>query len=166
MLDVLYRVVTNALYLVPLRVSRLKAEEPDIQVLAAGATKARKMGEETDVKYEPGWVVARRGVLILTGDKLICGPWKIPLATITGATLLRVIGPFFAKGLVLKVSTAGGSHYQFGLQYDPAWESQTALKLTVEDSKIKYSVFSILVRIVAVALLTWLVIQWLSQLLN
>ena len=165
MLDTFYRVLTNLIYLVPLAVRRFKAKEPDSQILAAGATKARRLAEDSGIQYEAGWITARRGTLILTRDKLVCGPWQIPLSTISHATLLRTKVPL-AKALVMKVSTTEGQHYQFGLRYDPAWENQTALKLSVTDGKIGYSKFSVAWRVVlAIALviwLIWLVVQWLG----
>lgn len=161
MLDTFFRVLANLFYLVPFQVRRFKVEEPDSQVLAAGATKARKFGKDSEVQHEAGWIAARRGALILTQEKLVCGSWEIPLSTINNALLLRVRS-LFAKALVLKVSTTDGYYYQFGLQYDPAWETQTALKLTIEEGKIKYSVFSIALRVILVIWLIWSLIRWLS----
>jgi len=161
MLDTFFRVLTNLFYLVPFQVRRFKVKEPDSQVLAAGATKARKIGKDSKVQYEAGWIAARRGALILTQEKLVCGSWQIPLSTINNALLLRVRS-LFVKGLVLKLSTTDGCHYQFGLQYDPAWETQTALKLTIEEGKIKHSVFSIALRVILVIWLIWVLIRWLS----
>ena len=165
MLDTSYRGLTNLIYLVPLTVRRFKAKEPGSQVLAAGATKARRLDEDSEIQYEAGWITARRGTLILTQDKLVCGSWQIALSTIRHATLLRTRA-FLARALVLKVSTTDGQHYQFGLQYDPAWENQTALKLSITDGKIKYSKFSVAMRIILGAALVvwiiWLVVQWLN----
>lgn len=76
------RKYTNAVYGVSAVVARFKAQEPESIVLAAGATKARRLAEETAVRSEPGWVTARRATLILTNDKLVCGSWTIPLASI------------------------------------------------------------------------------------
>jgi hypothetical protein len=147
MLDTFYRVLTNLIYLVPLTVRRFKAKEPDSQILAAGATKARRLAEDSEIQYEAGWITARRDTLILTQDKLVCGSWQIPLSTISHTTLLRTRA-FLARALVLKVSTTDDQHYQFGLRYDPAWENQTALKLSITDGKIKYSKFSVAMRII------------------
>ncbi len=158
MYTALSRTILNAVYLVPLRVKRLLNREPGTQVLAAGATKAQRTEREQEVRREFGWVTSRRGVLILTAEKLICGSWVIPLSTITDATLLQVrtfAGLGFTKGLILKISTDRGYHYQFGFTYDPAWEEQTALKLSVEDGKVKYSAYSIIVRIVICVLVIW-----------
>lgn len=161
MLDTLFRILSNLIYLVPLTVQRFKAKEPHAQILAAGATKARKFDKDAEVGYEAGWVIARRGTLILTSEKLVCGSWDIPLSTINNAVLLR-IKLLFGKALVLKISTTNNDHYQFGLQYDPAWERQTALRLTVEDGKLKYSVFSIVLRAIFIIWLVWLAIRWFS----
>jgi len=161
MVSVFFRVVTNLLYLVPLRVKRFKTDEPNSQVLVAGATKARQFDKEVDVRYEAGWIGARRGTLILTDQKLVCGSWEIPLSTINSAVLLRVKA-LFSKALVLQVATIDGHHFQFGLQYDPAWETQTALPLTIADGRIKYSVFSLALRAILFVWVIWLIIRWLT----
>jgi hypothetical protein len=160
-LDSFFRIFTNLIYFVPLKVKQFKANEPNSQVLAAGATKARQFDKDVAVQYAAGWIAARRGTLILTDQKLVCGSWEIPLSTVNKAVLLRVKA-LFAKALVLKVSTTDGHHYQFGLQYDPVWETQTALKLTIEESKIKYSAFSIALRVILGAWVIWLFIRWLT----
>ena len=157
MLTKFFRDLINLIYLVPLAVSRFKAQEPNSQVLAAGATKARRLDEDSQIQHEAGWITARRGALILTQDKLVCGSWQIPLSTISDATLLRTKG-ILGEGLVLKVSTTDGQHYQFGLPYDPAWENQTALKLHVTEGKIAYSKFSVALRVIlGIALVVWLI---------
>ena len=111
MVSAFFRVVTNLFYLVPLRVKRFKTDEPNSQVLVAGATKARQFDKEVDVRYEAGWIGARRGTLILTDQKLVCGSWEIPLSTINSAVLLRVKA-LFSKALVLQVATIDGHHFQ------------------------------------------------------
>lgn len=161
MLDTFFRIFANLLYFVPLKVRQFKANEPDAQVLVAGATKARQFDKDVTVQREAGWMTARRGALILTDQKLVCGSWQIPLSSVNKAVLLRV-KTFFVKALVLKVSTADGHHYQFGLQYDPLWETQTALNLTIEESKIKYSGFSIALRVILAGWVIWLLIRWFS----
>jgi hypothetical protein len=138
-------------YLIPLQVRRFKNKNPDQQVFAAGATKARKMASESRIRFEPGWITSRRAALILTNDRLVCGSWEIPLTSIVSADLLR-FRSLFGGGCVLKIST-DSDHYQFGLQYDPAWEEQTALKVTVTDEKIEYSIFSIVLRIIVLIIL-------------
>lgn len=91
----------------------------------------------------------------------LCGSWEIPIYAINNAVLLQV-NALFAKALVLKVSTLDGYHYQFGLQYGPTWEKQTALRSTIEESKITYSAFSIVRRLILVAWIIWIFVQWLT----
>ncbi len=171
MLDTLYRWMTNAIYLTPLWVKRFKNKNPATTVLVASAVKALKFDKDSEVRYEPRWIAAKRAVLILTTDRLVCGSWEIPLANIKNATLLRVKA-LAAKALILKVGTNNGEYYQFGMQYDPAWEEQMALKVAVEDSqidytvkdgKIQYSTFSVIVRAILIIWIIWSVIQWIQS---
>ena len=148
MLSNLYRHFTNAIYSVGFKVQQYKNTNPEATVLAAGATKARKFNEEDEVKSGLEWAAARRATLILTTEKLVCGSWDIPLAEIQKAQLLKVKS-LLANAFILKISTIN-EHYQFGLQYDPAWEEQTALKLTIEDGKIKRSLVMRLFRLIAI----------------
>lgn len=144
MLSALYRVIVNAIYFVSSQVEQYRAKNGNVPVLAAGATKARKLDEDEEIRSGIGWATSRRAVLMLTNEKLICGSWEIPLASIKDAQLLRVKS-LFAKALILKVAAEDG-YYQFGLQYDPAWENQTALKLRIEDGKIQRSPILSLIR--------------------
>jgi hypothetical protein len=152
MLSDLYREIANGLYLVSSQVQQYRARNNHVPVLAAGATKARKMHKAEEVRSGAGWITARRATLILTKEKLVCGSWEIPLVSIKEARLLRVKS-MFAKAFVLKVSAEEG-YYQFGLQYDPTWENQTALPLIIEDGKINRSpVLSLLRALVWLCLL-------------
>jgi hypothetical protein len=157
----LHRIITNAIYGVEHHKKRFQAGYPEESVLAAGATKARRVSSEyAAVQHEAGWITARRAVVLLTNNRLICGSWVIPVSSIKSATLLRVKA-WFAKAFVLKISTDEG-HYQFGLQYDSDWEQQTAFPMVIEDSKIGYSFFSIALRIIIFILLILYIIERLS----
>ena len=157
-LNTLSRMLVNTLYRVPGRVKRFKEQFPEAHVLAAGATKARKMMVDVDPRYDAGWATARRDVLILTTTNLHCGDWVIPLEVIQDATLLHITG-----GSLLKVSTLEGLHYQFGLSRDPAWEAQTALPLTVQTGALELSRFSLIVRLLLLVWLGWSLAQDIAQ---
>lgn len=145
MISNLSREIANAVYLVPFQVHKFKEKEPQAIVLAAGATKAQKLNRDEDVRSSVGWVTARRAVLILTNEKLVCGLWEIPLSSVAQASLLQIKG-LFGKGFVLKISTNDKNHYQFGLQYDQAWKQQSALPLVITEGKVKQSLLSLILR--------------------
>lgn len=147
MLSNIYREIANGFYFVSSQVEQYKLKNNNVHVLAAGATKARKFEKDEDIKSDFGWATARRAALILTSEKLVCGTWEILLSDIKEAKLLR-IKSIFAKAFVLKVSTNQGESYQFGLQYDPAWENQTSFKLIIEDGKVKRSIIFSIIRII------------------
>jgi hypothetical protein len=148
------RIIVNALYLVPLQVNKFKKQHPDVEVLIADMTKARKVKSNEDVQYEMGWATARRSILVLTTQGLFCGDWAIPLSDIQEATLLKIPG-----GSVLKVSMKDGSHYQFGMQRNPAWEKQKALQLTIQETVLKYSKTSFLLRLLILVWLAYIIGQ-------
>jgi len=148
------RIIVNTLYLVPLQVNKFKKQHPDIEVLIADATKARRVKSNEEVQYEMGWATARRSILMLTTSGLFCGDWTIPLSNIQDATLLHISG-----GSLLKVSTTDGLHYQFGLQRNPAWEEQKVLPLNVQQGALKFSKTSFILRLLILAWLAYIISQ-------
>jgi hypothetical protein len=143
------RIIVNALYLVPLQVSKFRKQHPEEEVLIADGTKARKVVSNQEAKYELGWVTARRGVLMLTSSNLRCGDWIIPISNIQEATLLSISG-----GSLLKISTKDDDHYQFGMQRNPAWENQSIFPLKVEKGALKFSKMSLVLRVL---ILAWMI---------
>ena len=150
----LERIIVNTVYLVPLQVNRFKKQHPGTEVLIADGTKARKVKSNEEAQYEMGWATARRNVLILTTNGLFCGDWTIPLSNIQEATLLSISG-----GSLLKISTTDGLHYQFGLQRNPAWEKQKVLPLNVQESALKFSKASLVLRLLVLAWLAYTISQ-------
>lgn len=137
----------------PWAIKSFKKNNPNTKIVAYGATKARLLKNDEEIKYGLGWIFSRRGTLILTEDKLICNDWQILISDIKKASILKFQG-FFSKGLVLKIKTKDNKNYHFGLIDDPVWENQNVLLFEIDTQKIKYSWFSILVRIL---LLIWLI---------
>lgn len=152
------RIIVNAVYLVPLRVNTFKKQHPDEEVLIADATKARKAASNDKARHELGWITARRGILMLTAKNLRCGDWIIPLSSIQEATLLHVFG-----GSVLKVSTSDNSHYQFGLQRNPAWERQTLFPCKIEHGALKFSKGALALRLLVLACMLYLAVQYYNR---
>ena len=147
MLNRFFLGLMNAMYNVGGAVRRFMEQHPDEQILAAGASKARRMPEEKEVAYGAGWIVARRAPVILSDQRLMCGDWDILLAKIKYAEMMTLSG-LFSKSLVIKVADDSGNHYQFGVQYDPAWLEQNALSFKQVEGKIELSLFSIGLRVV------------------
>ena len=145
--------VTNALYRVPQRVRAYQTQHPASHIHASGAAKGRRTPANSPVEYNVAWIAAQRATLLLSDENIICGRWQIALASIREARLTQIQG-MSGRGLVLQIAT-DDSHYQFGLQYDPAWLRQTALPLTVEQGKLGISPLSLALRIITFGLLLW-----------
>ena len=128
------------------QVRRYEHDHPESKVLVADATKARRMDVDKEVQREAGWITARRAILMLTKDALICGDWVIPLNQIDSVSLLEIKQGIF-RGYVLKV-VSKENHYQFGLSYNPEWQTQSHFPLKAESATVGYSKFSSLLRIV------------------
>ena len=76
--------------------------------------------EDDDIRRSFNWVVARRGILKVMPDSLVCGDWTIPYGQIEDATLFS-FWSLFLPGHILRVK-AEGKIYQFGLNWNPFWK--------------------------------------------
>jgi len=136
---------------------------PGEKVLAADASKGIITKDNQDIQRGHDWVTSQRAVVLLTNKKIICGKWTIPLDIISTAQLIK-INSLFGSGQVLKVQTVYGENYQFGMQINPEWTSQQRLPLTLEKGKVKHSVFSIIIRIIAIGyLFYWFYEQFIAR---
>ena len=109
--------------------------------------------EGSDVRRSENWVVARRGWLRFLPDRLTLGDWVIPYADIREATLFKLKG--LIGGYVLRVATADRT-FQFGMNPWALRGKALPFPHQQEETRVRYSLFSIVVRIIAAAtLLAW-----------
>ena len=133
---------------------KFEQDNPSEKVLAAGASKGIVTTTNQEIQRGFNWVTSQRAVVLLTDKNIICGKWTIPLDTIASAQLLK-INSLFGGGQVLKIQTKDNRNFQFGMQLNPEWTSQQQLPLTLEKGHVKYSTFSITVRLIAVGYLIY-----------
>ena len=134
---------------------RYELEHPDETVLAADACKGIVNSSDRELERGLDWVGAQRAVILLSDEKIVCGRWTIMLDDIETAQLIK-INSLFGGAQVLKIQTKDDRYYQFGMQTNPDWTRQTALVLLVEKGQLKYSTFSIVVRLLLIGyLLYW-----------
>lgn len=130
---------------------------PNEIILAADGSKSIMTNGSQTITKGVDWVTSQRAVVILTDKRIKSGKWDIPLEKVEQAQLLK-IGSLFGSGQVLKIQTMDNEHYQFGMQLNPDWTNQQSLPLTLEKGEVKYSFFSIVVRLMAVGyLIYWLI---------
>lgn len=113
--------------------------------------------ETGELRYSQNWLVARRAWFRVYDDRVECGDWRIPFESVTSTTLFRVrlmIGT--AKGLRIETGT---ETYLFGFNPWASPEKHLDLELKEESTRLKYSPFSLALRIVTVGLL----IYWLAS---
>jgi hypothetical protein len=137
--------------------SRFSSQYPDEIVLAADASKGIKTTGDLEIKRSANWVTSQRAVVVLTDKRIKSGKWDIPLVDIEASQLVK-INTTFGPGQVLKVQTKNNEYYQFGMQLNPEWTNQSTLPLTIEKGNIKYSVFSIIVRVALIGYIIYLVV--------
>ena len=135
---------------------KFELDNPNEKVWAADASKGIVTTTSQDIQRGLDWVTSQRAVVMLTDKKIICGKWTIPLDTISTTQLFK-INSLFGGRQVLKVQTTDNKNYQFGMQLNPEWTNQQRLPLTLEKGQAKHSVFSVIIRLIAVGyLIYWL----------
>jgi hypothetical protein len=144
--------------IVPLKANQFKRKNPHLQLITAGATKARKLTRDLEPRYGVGWIMSRRSVLFLSDQGLHCGNWFIPLNTITEAKLIKT-----PAGNILKVATTEEDFYQFGLNRNKKWDDQSVLPITIEKSDLVLSATSLVIRLIAVGYFLWEIFRDITQ---
>jgi hypothetical protein len=109
--------------------------------------------EGDDIRRSFNWVTSRRGILKVTSDALICGNWMIPYETVDEAVLFQT-RQCFITCYVLRIK-AHGTIYQFGLNPGRFWKRELPFDVKREKMRLKYSVFSVAMRLVFVAALVY-----------
>lgn len=152
------RWLVNRVFMVGRSVKLFKNQNPGEKILAAGGSKAICLDKDKKISLSHHWVFSKRAVLILTDKRLICGSWSINLKEIKKAQIYKVAA-ISGKGLVIKIETEENKFYQFGLQYDSAWLEQNVLNFEVFDGKLSVPFYSVLVRILALLLIIFYLMQ-------
>lgn len=145
MINKILKIISDVFYLVPLALYRFRKSYPNEIIHAYGATKAHRTDSEQEISGS-GWAFSRRGTLILTDERLLCGDWVIPVDKVKYAE-----ATYFGAAIILKVADNSGNHYQFGLQKDPAWIEQPVIPIKITDEPVKYSIYVKILRYVVYA---------------
>ena len=133
---------------------RYEAQHPDERVVASDASKGVRAGEDKVVRRGMNWVASQRAVILLTDKRIVCGKWDIPLDTVTHAQLVRV-KTLLGSAHVLKIATTDQGYFQFGMQGNDEWVDQEVLSLTLSRGRVRYSPFSLVVRIALIGYLVY-----------
>ena len=120
-----------------------------IKTFMVKATKAE--GEE--IRRSLNWIKARRGILKVFDDHLECGDWSINYSDFQEAVVYSVRS-LFIPGYVLRVK-AHGEIYQFGLNPGSFWKGELPFEAKREREAIRYSPFSIAIRVIAIGYLAY-----------
>lgn len=110
-------------------------------------------GASEEFEYGMSWVTARRSFLSVFHDRLECGDWSIPYHMITQAVLFKT-RQMFIPCYILKIRTEE-SAYQFGLNGNKFWAAELPFPVVRETGRLKYSKFSIALRMILVLALIW-----------
>ncbi len=119
-------------------------------------TKAIKQ-DDTSPTYSWRWIGAKRGWFKVYEDRVECGLWRIAFKEIKTATVFRT-QQWFIPVTVLRIVTQDGG-YQFG--FNPWSDPMPHLNIPTEEQKVrlKYSTFSIAIRIAALIAILWLIFK-------
>lgn len=149
--------VTDSIYGTGRVKKRFSTQNPNETVLAADASKGIMTKGNREVERGLNWAASQRAVVLFTDKRIKCGKWDIPLYSIESAQLVK-INTIFGPGQVLKLETKDKENYQFGMQMNRQWTEQDVLPLTLESGSVKFSVISIVLRLILVGyLIYWLI---------
>lgn len=140
--------LVDLVYMSPIKLNKFRKKYPKDKIIAYGGSKGIKLDSEEDVKRGVNWLTSKRSLFILSNQRIIAGNWEIDIESIKEAQLLC-----YGTGMVLKMETTKGEFYQFGLQYIKELLNQDKLEIKLTDSKVKYSLFSIILRAIAIIIL-------------
>lgn len=130
-------------------------KNPTETVLASDACKGIVTSKNKDIQRDASWITAQRAVILLTDKNIVCGKWIIPLEDVRSAHLITFSSLLTGKGQVLKIQTKDDKFYQFGMEYNREWTNQSILPMTTEKGEVKYSTFSIILRVLIIGLLIY-----------
>lgn len=136
---------------------KFATQNPNEIVLAADASKGIMTKGNREVERSLNWATSQRAVVLLTDKRIKCGQWDIPLYNIESAQLVK-INTAFGPGQVLKLETKDKENYQFGMQMNREWTKQEVLPLTLENGSVKFSLITIVLRLILLGyLIYWLI---------
>ncbi|MDX1959679.1 MAG: hypothetical protein SFU98_13975 [Leptospiraceae bacterium] len=162
MLNQLLKSLVDLIYGIKQVRKKFKLNNPYETLLAIDGCKFIETKINQEVQYGKDWVNSQRAIILLTNKKIICGKLIIPLENILNAQLF-FFGSLLGKGQVLKIQTIEGKHYQFGMQLNPEWTNQKYLSLKLENGKIKFSFYSIFIRLLALGSFAYFVYEKLLE---
>ena len=109
-------------------------------------------------RYSANWIGAKRAWFKVYPDHVQCGSWTIPLDKVRSAVLYQA-RQWFIPVPVLMLTTDSAT-YQFGFNPWARPYKHLGLELTEERIRLKYSPFSIALRVAVVVYLGYLAWQY------
>lgn len=112
--------------------------------------------EKSEPRYSANWATSKRAKLKIYNDKIICGSWNFDMDTISNMTLYNTKQGFIsAKILAFEYED---KIYQFGL--NPWANPIKYIKLDYKEEtvKMKYSIFSIVSRLILLGIILTLLL--------
>ncbi len=105
--------------------------------------------EDSEPRYSTNWLASKRAWFKIFDDRIECGNWKIPKKSIHKAIAYKT-KQMFIPVTVLLLITEGGA-YQFGFNPWARPIEHLGLEFEEQSVKLKYSFFSIFIRVAALA---------------
>jgi len=155
-----FRIISNLIYFTIITKRKYQKEHLDEKVILCDASKAVKLPINKDPEYGKEWITSRRCSFILSNKSIKAGDWNIHIHDISRTELIK-FNSLYGKGMVLKIRTINDENYQFGMQYNKIIEEQKAIKINeIRDEKLKKSLFSKVIRMIAIGYIIYMVIDY------
>jgi len=117
--------------------------------------------EGSEPRYSQNWVASKRAWFKVYGDRIECGSWVIPFSEVKQAIIYNT-RQMFIPVQVLQVVTEQG-RFQFGFNPWASPSKHLTLDMRQEIIRLKYSPFSIVVRVLVLGCLAyWVWDRWIK----
>lgn len=118
-------------------------------------------GVQGPPQYSVNWALARRAHFKIFSDRVECGDWVIESADVRNAVLFEA-RQWFIPVFVLSVETSKQT-YQFGFNPWARVDAYLPFEFQREKVRLRYSAFSMGIRIALLAYLAYYVWRWVSK---
>ena len=117
--------------------------------------------EKSGPRYSKSWVVSRRAWFRIYRDRIDCSGWVIPYPEVNEAIMYNTRVMFIPVQVLELVTDTG--RYQFGFNPWASPSRHLPFEISQQNLRIRYSPFSIVVRLLAVTfLIYWVWDRWVN----
>ena len=117
--------------------------------------------EDNEPRYSQNWVTSKRAWFKAYRDRIECDSWVIPFSEVTKAVIYNTRQMFVPVQVLQLITEKGNFQFAFNPWASPS--KHLTLDVRQEDIRLKYSLFSIVVRVLIVSYIVyWVWDRWIK----